>query len=138
VSWASQTRFSKTRAGFEPATFSHLLRLRSIYHSGRFDLCTKTFYESSRVARWFIFKPKIPIFGLILEGLGTENVGIFYDHLKYFRAIWYTLWSFGIGSMWSFGITGPRKIWQPWKVEMHHFSNFDFRKCSKLFKSRGN
>jgi hypothetical protein len=30
-----------------------------------------------------------------LEGLGMENV-IFYDHLEYFTAIWYNLWSFGI------------------------------------------
>jgi hypothetical protein len=26
-------------------------------------------------------------FGLILEGLAMENLGIFYDHLDYFRAI---------------------------------------------------
>jgi phosphotransferase system glucose/maltose/N-acetylglucosamine-specific IIC component len=25
-----------------------------------------------------------------------ENVVIFYDHLKYFTAIWYNLWLFGI------------------------------------------
>jgi hypothetical protein len=25
-----------------------------------------------------------------------ENVSIFYDHLKYFRAIWYSLWPFGL------------------------------------------
>jgi hypothetical protein len=37
----------------------------------------------SRVARWFVFKPKYQ-FGNILEGLGIENVGIFYDHLEYF------------------------------------------------------
>jgi hypothetical protein len=24
------------------------------------------------------------------------NVGLFYDHLEYFMAIWYNLWSFGI------------------------------------------
>jgi hypothetical protein len=24
------------------------------------------------------------------------NVGIFYDHLEYFMAIWYNLWLFGI------------------------------------------
>jgi hypothetical protein len=38
-----------------------------------------------------------------LEGLATENFGLFYDHLglfyghwKYFMAIWYILWYFGI------------------------------------------
>jgi hypothetical protein len=47
---------------------------------------------SNRVARWFGFKPKIPI----LEGLGKENVVIFYDHSEYFSVIWYNLWPFGI------------------------------------------
>jgi hypothetical protein len=47
------------------------------------------------------------------------NVGIFYDHLEYFMAIWYNLWPFGIvcGHLLyfsQFGIFGPRKIWQPW------------------------
>jgi hypothetical protein len=28
-------------------------------------------------------------FGKNLNGLGMENVRIFYDHLEYFRAIWY-------------------------------------------------
>jgi hypothetical protein len=37
----------------------------------------------SRVARWFIFKPKIPIW--VKFGLGTENVIIFYDRLEYVR-----------------------------------------------------
>jgi hypothetical protein len=48
-----------------------------------------------------------------------ENVGIFYDCLEYvvfghflsFKAIWYSLWSFGI--FFPFGKFGPRKIWQP-------------------------
>jgi hypothetical protein len=31
-----------------------------------------------------------------LEGLGIENVGIFYQHLVYFTAIEYSLWPFGI------------------------------------------
>jgi hypothetical protein len=34
-------------------------------------------------------------FGNILEGLGMDNVGIFYCHLVYFIAIWYIL-PFGI------------------------------------------
>jgi hypothetical protein len=46
------------------------------------------------------------------------NVGIFYDHLKYFMAIWHNLWPFGIVSghllyFSQFGMFGPRKIWQP-------------------------
>jgi hypothetical protein len=48
-----------------------------------------------------------------------ENVGMFYDHLEYFTAIWYNLWTFGIicGHLVyisRFGMFGPRKIWQPW------------------------
>jgi hypothetical protein len=29
------------------------------------------------------------------EGLGMENVCIFYGHLEYFTIIWYILWPFG-------------------------------------------
>jgi hypothetical protein len=32
----------------------------------------------------------------IVEGFGMENVGIFYDNMVYFTAIWYILWPFGI------------------------------------------
>jgi hypothetical protein len=35
-------------------------------------------------------------FGKILEGLAVVDVGIFYDHVVNFPAIWYILWSFGI------------------------------------------
>jgi hypothetical protein len=35
-------------------------------------------------------------FGYILEGLGMENFVIFYDHLVYFMAVCYSLWSFDI------------------------------------------
>jgi hypothetical protein len=52
------------------------------------------------------FQTKKSQFGYILEGPGMENVGIFNDHLEYFRAIWYMLWN-------VFGMFGPRKIWQP-------------------------
>jgi hypothetical protein len=56
-----------------------------------------------------IFAYKISQFWYIFEGLGMENVGIFYDnstilrpfailhsHLVYFVLIWYILYSFGI------------------------------------------
>jgi hypothetical protein len=36
----------------------------------------------ARVARWFVFKPKIPI--KKIEGLRLENVDIFYGHLEFF------------------------------------------------------
>jgi hypothetical protein len=72
----------------------------------------------TRVARWYIFKPKIPIwvnfggscngrclhiiwpFGIpILWPFGIPILwpfGIFYGHLVYFMAIWSILWSFGL------------------------------------------
>jgi hypothetical protein len=37
-----------------------------------------------------------------LEGLGMENIVIFYDHLEYFTAIWYKFL--------RFGMFGTRKI----------------------------
>jgi hypothetical protein len=48
------------------------------------------------------FNNKNSQFGYILEGLGMENVGIYYDHLEYFTAILYHLWPF-LKSLWSFG-----------------------------------
>jgi hypothetical protein len=46
------------------------------------------------------------------------NVGIFYDHLEYFMAIWYNLWPFGTvcGHLLyfsQFGMFGPRKSSNP-------------------------
>jgi hypothetical protein len=41
--------------------------------------------NESRVARWYIFKPKNPNlgkFGQILEGFGIDSVGLFCGHLK--------------------------------------------------------
>jgi hypothetical protein len=41
----------------------------------------------SRVARWFLFKPKIPIW-VNLEGLRWEKVDINYHYFEYFKDIW--------------------------------------------------
>jgi hypothetical protein len=52
----------------------------------------------SRVANG-IFSNQNSRFGKILEGLATEDVGIFYGHLVYFVVIvviWNILWSFGV------------------------------------------
>jgi hypothetical protein len=60
-----------------------------------------TFVSTSRVARWFVFKPKFPNFGIFLRALDWKNgyvlwpFGIFYRHLGYFMTIWYILCSFG-------------------------------------------
>jgi hypothetical protein len=50
----------------------------------------------NRVARWYIFKPKIPIW---VHFVGSRNgkcfflwsFGLLYGHLVYFTAIWYFL-----------------------------------------------
>jgi hypothetical protein len=54
-------------------------------------------------------------FGKNFEGLGMENVGMFYDHLEYFTAIWYNLGPFGIFCshlvyFFRFGMFRPRQI----------------------------
>jgi hypothetical protein len=38
-----------------------------------------------------------------------ENVGIYYDNLEYFTAIWYNLWLF-VFKLWSFGIFFPTLV----------------------------
>jgi hypothetical protein len=68
----------------------------------------------SRVARWFVFKPKIPIW----VTLRSENVSIFYGDLEYFNDIWEILWSFGTVCVHLIHFSGfwyhvSRKIWQP-------------------------
>jgi hypothetical protein len=54
-----------------------------------------------RVARWFVFKPKIPLWvnfgGPYIDwknGYIFEISGIFYRRLGYFMTIWYILCSF--------------------------------------------
>jgi hypothetical protein len=39
---------------------------------------------------------KSPNLGKFLEGVGMENVGLFYDLLVHFTAIWYIVWAIGI------------------------------------------
>jgi hypothetical protein len=46
----------------------------------------------SRVARWLVLKPKIPIW----VNFGGPYAGICYGHLEYFTVIWYILLPFGI------------------------------------------
>jgi hypothetical protein len=48
------------------------------------------------VARWFIFKPKIPIWVNFGGCFAMEDVDIFYGHLVYCLAIWYLSWLLGI------------------------------------------
>jgi hypothetical protein len=43
-----------------------------------------------------IFSNQKSKFRYNLQCLAMEDVGIFYGHLIYFTAIWYTLWTFAI------------------------------------------
>jgi hypothetical protein len=43
-----------------------------------------------------VFANQISLFVYILEGLGVENVGIFYGHWVYFVVFWYILLPLGI------------------------------------------
>jgi hypothetical protein len=72
---------------------------------------------SIRVARWFVFKPKIQIW---VNFVGSCNgrcwyilwtLGPFYGLLLYFMDIWYSSWKFGI--FFPFCYFVRRKIWQP-------------------------
>jgi hypothetical protein len=68
----------------------------------------------SNVARWNIFKQKMPILGC----LAMKDVGKFYGHFVYFTAIWYILSHLVyllvvLVYFFQFGYVAPRKIWQP-------------------------
>jgi hypothetical protein len=72
-------------------------------HKGRNGFCVvgipcRTKRVVARVARWYIFKPKLQIWLVLEEGLVMEDVGLFYGHLVYFTAIWYILLTFGLFS----------------------------------------
>jgi hypothetical protein len=85
--------------------------------------CNLTFAPTSRTrqnqgCQMVYFLTKNPNLG-ILECLWLENVGIFYWHLDYIKAIWYILWSFSnLVVIWhifyTFWYIVLRKIWQPW------------------------
>jgi hypothetical protein len=50
-----------------------------------FQTPKKSNQVTNRVARWYLFKPKITIW-VNFGGLGTEKVGIFYVQLDFFMA----------------------------------------------------
>jgi hypothetical protein len=66
----------------------------------------------------YVHTKNLPLTTFILEGLGIENVGMFYGHLEYFmqkllhfEVIWH-IPPFGIFP--PFWYIAPRKIWPPW------------------------
>jgi hypothetical protein len=78
-------------------TFQNVRTFRTFVESSHTDI-------QSRVARWFIFKPKFPTwvnFGGPYNGSCLyilRPFGQFSGHLVYFMALWYILWSVGIFS----------------------------------------
>jgi hypothetical protein len=70
--------------------------------SGKTEMSVYQIQMSTRVARWFVFKPKIPIwvnFGGSCYGKSWYIIwqfGLFDGHLVYFVVIWYIFPRFGI------------------------------------------
>jgi hypothetical protein len=85
-------------------------------------------------ARWFIFKPKIPLkFWSALCRL--ENVELFSGHLEYFTDIWDILQQFGtfcinLIHLIRFWYHVPRKIWQPRKKAVYKSNDFCVTSCN--------
>jgi hypothetical protein len=76
-----------------------------------------SFLIVTRVARWLIFKPKIP-FWVNFGGSRLEKGNMCYGHLENFMDIWEILWPFGkvcfhLVHFFRFWYHVPRKIWQP-------------------------
>jgi hypothetical protein len=75
-----------------------------------------------RVARWFVFKPKIQIWVNFGELCNRRcwytlwTLGPFYGLLLYFMDIWYSSLKFGI--FFPFWYVVRRKIWQPWSYRL--------------------
>jgi hypothetical protein len=68
--------------------------------------------EKGRVARWFVFKPKIPT--LVKFG-GPWNGKCCYSLLPFGKIYGHLVVSGHLMYFLRFGKFGPRKIWQPWK-----------------------
>jgi hypothetical protein len=57
-----------------------IVRARPLVSQG----CQMVYFNKPESQMWFV-----------LERLGMENVGVFYDHLVYLRLLWYILWLMG-------------------------------------------
>jgi hypothetical protein len=96
--------------------------LKNLYPGGTWTrlVCFSGWCEAPRrVARWYICKPKIPIW---IKFWGTWNGKCCYifAYLEYVMDIWFIVWSFGnFLVIWyifiSFWYIVSWKIWQPWR-----------------------
>jgi hypothetical protein len=66
-----------------------ILKIIGIFAKITAGFCKNCIILLSRVARWFVFKPKFQ-FGYIIEGLRMKNTCVFYGHLEYFTLM--TIW----------------------------------------------
>jgi hypothetical protein len=116
ISASRKTSFSRFKNGStDPCIVSHKkTKFRQKVESGNNENLNAAFILSAsqetsncqnQGCQMVCFQTKNPKFGYFLEGLLIGNVGILYDHLKYF--IWYNLWPFGIGSLRSFCYVFP-------------------------------
>jgi hypothetical protein len=69
----------------------------------------------ARVARWFVFKPKIQIWvNFVAPYIDWKNVDahVFYGHLEYFKDIWENLMTIGYfcADLVNFGITSQQNL----------------------------
>jgi hypothetical protein len=100
-------------------------RIRSYFNAYKLEKGCSHFFRRKpfRVARWFIFIPKIPIWVHVLWR------ALEWRMLVYFMTSWNILGPFGIfygSSVYvvcghlayfsRFGMFEPRKIWQPWNL----------------------
>jgi hypothetical protein len=84
------------------------------------SLCQRD--ATTRVARSYIFKPKISIWVVFGRSCNRRcwyilwPFGPFYGYWVYFSVIYYILWSFGIFLP---VLVVPKQIWQPWATTVN-------------------
>jgi hypothetical protein len=91
----------------------------------------------NKVARWYIFKPKIPIW-VNLVCLGMEKVVLFFGHLEYIISIlvhFMAVWWFGCNLVYFalFWYIVSSRIWQPGRgMKKNERRNFWFPLLTNL------
>jgi hypothetical protein len=98
--------------------YKHILLVKMCKNNSLYIFLAIFLTVRTRVARWHIFKPKIPI-GVNFGGSCYEicwyilwPFGLFYGQLVNFVTYWYILWLSSI--FFQFWYVVPIKIWQHW------------------------
>jgi hypothetical protein len=83
----SQTGLLYTATVTTLVTNSNAFQINFHFDTFLSPVCPRdSLHDETRVARWFVFKPKIPIW----VNFGVVIFDIFYGHLVYFMVLWYT------------------------------------------------